>query len=206
VGYAVSNETCQNGQWINPWISGQVKVSPRFNCKEDGMTRYITIGTACLALVLTAGAALAQAPSDAANQAATSTEAAATAAKDSPELVGQLSKELEATPEQAAGAAGALFNLAKSRLKPEEFSQISSAVPGMDSLLKAAPSAGGAVGTTGALAEAAGAAGCLAAATSAFSQLGLKPDTVSKAVTVVTDFVSKSGNAQAASLLTGALK
>jgi Protein of unknown function VcgC/VcgE (DUF2780) len=170
------------------------------------MTRHMTIGTACLALVVTAGLARAQTPSDTANQAGASTEAAATAAKDSPELVGQLSKELEATPEQAAGAAGALFGLAKSRLKPEEFSQIASAVPGMESLLKAAPSAGGAVGTTGALADAAGAAGGLAAATSAFSKLGLKPDMVTKALPVLTDFVSKSGGAQAASLLSGALK
>jgi hypothetical protein len=182
------------------------RVGPPFNCKKDGMTQHMTIGTACLALIVAAGLARAQTPSDTANQTATSTEAAATAAKDSPELVGQLSNELEATPEQAAGAAGALFSLAKSRLKPEEFSQIASAVPGMDSLLKAAPSTAGAVGTTGALADAAGAEGGLAAATSAFSQLGLKPDMVSKAVPVLTDFVSKSGNVQAASLLTDALK
>ena len=38
---------------------------------------------------------------------------AVSAAKASPELVGALSKELGATPEQAAGAAGSLFGLAK---------------------------------------------------------------------------------------------
>ena len=48
-------------------------------------------------------------------------------------------------------AAGSLFGIPKSRLKPEEFGQISKAVPGMDSLLKAAPSAASAVGTAGAL-------------------------------------------------------
>jgi Protein of unknown function VcgC/VcgE (DUF2780) len=69
--------------------------------------------------------------------------AAADAAKASPDLVNALSKEIGATPEQAAGAAGALFNVAKSRLKPEQFSQIAAAVPGMDSLLSAAPAAGG---------------------------------------------------------------
>ncbi len=46
-----------------------------------------------------------------------------------PELVGQLAKELGSTPAQAEGAAGSLFGLAKSRLKPEEFAQVAKAVP-----------------------------------------------------------------------------
>ncbi len=61
----------------------------------------------------------------------------------SPELVGMLTKDLNVTPKQATGGAGALFGLAKSRLKPDQFSQVAAAVPGMDGLLKAAPSAGG---------------------------------------------------------------
>jgi hypothetical protein len=134
-------------------------------------------------------------------------QAASAAAKASPELVEALGKEIGASPEQAAGAAGALFGVAKSRLKPEEFSQVASAVPGMDALLSAAPKgAGGAVGTAGALSQAAGAAGGLASAASAFSSLGLKPDMVAKAVPILTSFVSKSGGANVASLLAGALK
>src|SRR5262245_26492812 len=85
--------------------------------------------------------------------------AAAAAAKASPELVTALSKELGATAEQSAGAAGALFGLAKSRLKPAEFAQVEKAVPGMGALLKAAPSTQGTVGTSGALSEVAGSAG-----------------------------------------------
>jgi hypothetical protein len=134
-----------------------------------------------------------------------SSEAAAMAAKASPDLVTALSKELGATPEQSAGAAGALFGLAKSRLQPAEFSQVAAAVPGMDALLKAAPAAPGAVGTSGALSSL-GAAGGLAQAASAFKSLGLSPDLVSKAVPVLTSFVSKSGGANVASLLGGALK
>jgi hypothetical protein len=127
------------------------------------------------------------------------------AAKASPELVGALSKEIGGTPAQSAGAAGALFGLAKSRLKPEEFGQVSKAVPGMDALLKAAPALG-AVGTSGAMSQLAGAAGGLASMTSAFSKLGLKPEMVSKAIPVLTSFVGKSGGAGVASLLAGALK
>jgi hypothetical protein len=127
--------------------------------------------------------------------------AAASAAKASPELVSSLAKELGSTSEQAAGAAGALFGLAKSKLKPEEFSQVAKAVPGMDMLLKAAPALGAAAGG-----GAAGAASGLASLGSAFSKIGLKPDMVSKAIPVLTSFVSKSGGASVGSLLAGVLK
>jgi hypothetical protein len=123
--------------------------------------------------------------------------AAAAAAKASPELVSALSGEIGGSREQAAGAAGALFGLAKSRLKPEEFGQISKAVPGMDLLLGAAPALGG-----GALSQVGG----LASMASAFSKLGLKPEMVAKAIPILTQFVSKSGGANLGTLLAGALK
>lgn len=133
--------------------------------------------------------------------------AGAAAAKASPELVGALSKEIGASPEQAAGAAGALFGVAQSRLKPEEFSQVSAAVPGMDALLKASPALGAApTGTAGALSQLGGSAAGLGAAASAFSKLGLSPGLVAKAVPILTSFVSKSGGANVGSLLAGVLK
>jgi hypothetical protein len=166
---------------------------------------YLAFVYGALMFVFATGA-LAYAFTVEAGSQAVGTPDAAAAAKASPELVGALSKELGATPEQSAGAAGALFGVAKSRLKADEFSQISGAVPGMDALLKAAPPAGGAVGTSGALAQAAGSAGGLAAAANAFTKLGLKPDMVGKAVPVLTSFVTKSGGANLGSLLAGALK
>jgi hypothetical protein len=143
---------------------------------------------------------------DAAKKAPAANEEAAAAVKASPDLVNALSKEMGSTPEQAAGAAGALFGVAKTRLKADEFTQVSKAVPGMDSLLKAAPMASAAAGTSGALGQLAGSAGGLATAASAFSKLGLKPELVAKAVPVLTSFVSKSGGAGVGSLLAGALK
>ena len=133
---------------------------------------------------------------------------AAAAAKASPELVGALTKELGTTPEQAAGAAGALFGVAKSRLSADEFSQVAQAVPGMDALLGAAPSTSAGAGPAGigGLSKSVGTAGSLASAASAFSKLGLKPDLVGKAVPVLTSFVSKSGGANVGQLLAGALK
>src|SRR6185436_13648793 len=163
-------------------------------------------GHASLCLALIAVLAVRGAAPRAAGLQSSAPAAAAAAAKASPELVGSLSKEIGATPEQAAGAAGALFGLAKSRLKADEFSQVAKAVPGMASLLAAAPAAGGAVGTAGGLSQITGAAGGLASAASAFSKLGLNPQMVAKAVPVLTSFVTKSGGASVGSLLAGALK
>jgi hypothetical protein len=166
------------------------------------MTRQRFLGMGCVALLVMsltgslAGAAGSQAP--------VATAEAAAAAKASPELVGALSKEIGGTPEQAAGAAGALFGIAQSRLKPDQFSQVAKAVPGMDALLKAAPAAG--TGASGAVSQIAGSATGLASAASAFSKLGLKPDMVAKAVPFLTSFVGKSGGASVGNLLAGVLK
>jgi hypothetical protein len=134
-----------------------------------------------------------------------SADAASAAAKASPELVGALSKEIGATPEQAAGAAGTLFGVAKSRLSAAEFSQVAKAVPGMDALLKAAP-ASSAPGGANPLSQLSGSAGGLATAAASFSKLGLNPDMVAKAVPVLTSMVTKSGGASVGNLLAGALK
>lgn len=130
--------------------------------------------------------------------------AASAAAQASPDLVAALSKEMGTTPEQSAGAAGALFGIAKSRLKAAEFAQIAKAVPGMSALLKAAPSGGATANSP--LSQVAASAGGLASASSAFSKLGLSPDLAAKAIPVLTSFVTKSGGASVGNLLAGALK
>jgi len=134
------------------------------------------------------------------------TPAAAQGQSPSPELVGKLTKELNVTPEQATGGAGALFGLAKSRLKPDEFSQVSKAVPGMDGVLNAAPkeSAGSSLGSISSALPSG--AGGLASVAGSFNKLGLSPDMVTKFVPVLTQFVQSKGGAKAGSLLAGALK
>jgi Protein of unknown function VcgC/VcgE (DUF2780) len=135
-------------------------------------------------------------------------DTSAAAAKASPELVAAISKEIGSTPEQAAGAAGTLFGLAKSRLKADDFAKISKAVPGMDLLLKAAPSAAASSGggPADALSQLAGTVGSIPAVASKFSKLGLKPEMVPAVATTLTSFVTKSGGAGLGSLLAGALK
>lgn len=144
----------------------------------------------------------------AAQQTAAQTKAAKAAATANPELIGSLAKELNSTPEQAAGAAGAIFGAAKSQLKPAEFADISKSVPGMSSMLGAAPSTGGGVGgtmskVTGAVT---GGGGALGPVTAAFSKLGLKPEMVSMALPVVSNYVTKKGGAKLGALLANVLK
>lgn len=154
------------------------------------MLRHRTVIVVCTFLLLAATARSASAQASA---------AMAAAAKASPELVAMLAKEIGASPDASAGAAGALFGLAKSRLKADEFSQVSKAVPGMDSLLAAAPALGAMSGVGG------GAAG-LASMAASFSKLGLKPEMVTKAASTLVAYVTKSGGANVGSLLAGVLK
>ena len=112
-----------------------------------------------------------------------------------PELLADFGKELQLTPSQAEGAAGAIFGAARAKLPAGDWAKVSKAVPGMDAMLKAAPSAGPL-----------GAAGGLAGAMAAFQKLGLKPDLVAKAVPLVLKYVGKTGGADVASLLAGVLK
>ena len=179
-----------------PLSNARRRVSP------GGTILVVTLAAGLAAATIAEAAGQAQAP--AGKPAEPATAAASAAAQANPELVDALSKEIGASPAQAAGAAGALFGVAKSRLKADEFSQVSKAVPGMDALLGAAPAA--AIGTTGALSQVAGSAAGLAGAASAFSKLGLKPELVAKAIPVLTNYVSKSGGAQVAGLLSSVLK
>ncbi len=124
----------------------------------------------------------------------------------SPELVGQLTKELSITPAQATGGAGALFGLAKSRLSAADFSKVAAAVPGMSSFLKAAPATSQASGFSGITSSLPGGLGGIASTAEAFQKLGLSPEMVGKFVPILTKFVESKGGTSVGSLLSGALK
>lgn len=152
-----------------------------------------------LILALTAVSAL---------QAQAQTTQPAKAKTPSPELVGQLTKGLSIKPEQAIGGAGALFGLAKTRLKPEDFTKVADVVPDMGGLLDAAPKpkqgAAGALGTMGDMVP--GKAGGLASVAGSFKSLGLSPEMATKFVPIMTKFVNLKGGAGVADLLGGVLK
>jgi hypothetical protein len=163
------------------------------------------------------------------------TEALSAAAKASPDFVKGLAKELGSTPEQAAGAAGVLFTIAKALLKPEDFAQVEKAVPGMDALLAAVPADAGTSGATSALpgssftptpgfassspsaitmpASSAAPAGTpvtaqnwIGSAIAGFMKMGIKPDMIAKAVPYLSGYLKKHGTAGLGSLLGGLLK
>ena len=127
----------------------------------------------------------------------------ATASSD---LVSSLTDSLGITSEQASGAAGAIFDYAKKNLSAEDFATIASGIPGMDGLLKAAPSgdSGSLLSQAGSmLGDSAGSAGGLASLAGAFESLGLDADMVNQILPLVYDYVGGASGADALSLLQG---
>ena len=126
----------------------------------------------------------------------------------SPELVGQVVNELGVTPKQAQAAAGTVFGLSKTKLSEADFAKVASVVPGMEGLLKSAPT-GGKQSALDVIAGQAGAAsglGAIAGVASQLSKLGLKPEQIAKLAPTVIKAVQSKGGAEIASLLAGALK
>jgi hypothetical protein len=121
-------------------------------------------------------------------------------------LVTQLSKGLSITRPQARGGAGSLFALAKSRLSSDEFSKISSAVPGMSTLLKAAPSSGQSSELSALEGSLPGNMGRMAEVAGAFHKLGLSPEMAGKFLPIMSKFVETRGGQSTAALLEKALK
>ncbi len=121
-------------------------------------------------------------------------------------LIGQLTKQLSVTPTQARGGAGTLFALAKTRLSADEFSKVSSAVPSMSSLLKAAPVASESSPLSSLEGALPGNMGRMAETADAFHKLGLSPEMAGKFLPVMTKYVESRGGSSTASLLEKALK
>ena len=126
---------------------------------------------------------------------------------DTGKLIGQLVDLLGVTRPQAEGGAGAVFQQAKSNMSAGDFSQLSSALPGIDSLIKAAPESGG--GLAGKASSMLGSSSTsltgLSALTDSFSKLGLAPDMVDKYVNVILEYAQSEGGQQAMTLLKSAL-
>lgn len=142
----------------------------------------------------------------------------ALAAADAAGLVGALTSQLGVNQQQAEGGAGALFGLAKQRMAPDQFGQVEQSVPGIGSLISAAPALGGGQSSGGGLGGMAGGAlgslggggatgglGALAPLAGSFSQLGLSPDMAGKFLPVILQYLNGNGAGSAAGLLKGAL-
>ena len=116
---------------------------------------------------------------------------------DATGLVNLLTQELGVTQEQAKGGAGAIFNTAKEKLSPADFSQVENAVPGMNDLLQAAPKPDALSSLLG--------GGDMGSLASSFSQLGLSPDMIGQFTPVILDYVESTGGAAVRNILQGVL-
>ncbi|MES9992563.1 MAG: DUF2780 domain-containing protein [Candidatus Thiodiazotropha sp.] len=123
-------------------------------------------------------------------------------------LLDSLTGQLGISTEQATGGAGALFNLAKSRLPSEEFSQIASVVPDMESLIAAAPAVAESSGSAAAVANLLGGEADLAGIAglaNAFSELGLSADMISNFTPIILDYLQQAGGNSVMEIMQGAL-
>jgi hypothetical protein len=114
------------------------------------------------------------------------------------------------TAAQAQGGAGALFQVAKTKMQPDAFAQLEQAVPGMNEMLGAVPAqtqpSGGLAGRLSSITGASGGtAGNLVAVVSAFQQQGMSPAMVQQFVPVVVDYVKAHGNEALLNSLSAAL-
>lgn len=126
------------------------------------------------------------------------------------ELTNLLVQRLGVTPQQAMGGAGALLQVAKTRMNPQAFAQLSQQVPDVQQLLEAVPALkqqSGALGLAGKLASLSGDSSIsnLVTAVSIFKQLGMKPETIQKFAPVVVDYVRGNTNEAIAGGLKAAL-
>ena len=120
------------------------------------------------------------------------------------ELIDQLTKTLGISETQAKGGAGLLFKQAKEKLSGEDFTKVSSSVPGIDGLINAAPASGG--GLLGGVTKMFGGGSGLAGLAGGFSKLGLDSGMIGKFVPIILSFVQSKGGDGVKAILEKVLK
>mgnify|MGYP000090619004 CR=1 FL=1 len=125
-------------------------------------------------------------------------------------LTDALVKQLGVSETQAEGGSGALLEMAKSNMSEADFGELSKSIPGIDSLIGAAPeqkATSSSDNLLGSLANATGNDSLISAAGLAdtFQKLDLSSDMVGQFVPVIVDYVKTNGGEGAANLLSSAL-
>ncbi|UZE96826.1 DUF2780 domain-containing protein [Alkalimarinus alittae] len=116
-------------------------------------------------------------------------------------LIPTLTQQLGVTETQAQGGMGSLLGMAKQSLSSGEFEQLGAGVPGMDTLLAAAPalSGGSKAGGLGSMLSGAGglasSVGGMAQLTQQFEALGLSSDMIAQFANIAVQYFSQGGNA-----------
>jgi len=121
-------------------------------------------------------------------------------------LLPMLTSQLGVTDTQAEGGMGSLLQVAQGTLSSDEFGQLSQGIPGIDSLLAAAPALGskssGGNAITDMLANAGGLAaglGSMGKLTEQFEALGLSPEMIIQFANIAISYFSSSDETEGAS-------
>ena len=129
-------------------------------------------------------------------------------------LISSLTQQLDVTPKQAEGGAGAMFGYAKSNLSAQDFGTVSSSLPGVEALIAkapqvAAPKSGGGSSLMGSVGSLLGTAGKgLTSAdqlSQSFSSLGLAPAMIQQFAPIVMQYAEQVGGPGVAQILQGSL-
>ena len=124
-------------------------------------------------------------------------------------LVASLTDNLGVSTEQATGGMGAILNYAKQNISSEKFSQLSSAIPGVDSLLNAVPavatlSEGGLGGLMNKAAEYSDSLKSINDLKNQFDTLGLDTGMIMKYVSQAQQYLDTPQGQEAKTMLTDA--
>jgi hypothetical protein len=126
------------------------------------------------------------------------------------ELLQILEQKLGISEEQAKAGVGLILKLVKEKLDPEEFDEVSGAVPGAEDLIASSPKSGGIAGALGGIASsfggAAGQLGGIAGIASGFKKLNLDADMVGKFIPIILSFVESKGGSTVKAILEKVLK
>ncbi len=120
-------------------------------------------------------------------------------------LINSLTSGLGVSKQQATGGAGAIFDYAKNNMSAADFTKVANGLPGIDSLIGAAPQAdsGGLLGGISSLGGSSG--GAMGELAGRFGTLGLSPESINEFIPVILEYAQSEGGAQVMNLLKGAL-
>jgi hypothetical protein len=124
-------------------------------------------------------------------------------------LINLLTGSLGVTDGQAKGGAGAIFDLVKQKVSPEDFLTVTKALPGVESLLDFAPKSREIGSSVGGLSSSFGgksqSLGTVASLAESFNKLGLGSEMVDKYTKVVLDFAKSEAGQSVMNIIKGAL-
>lgn len=111
-------------------------------------------------------------------------------------LTSMLTSTLGVTADQAKGGVGSILTLAQEKLIKGDFDKVAAAIPGASTYVEQAKALGA---VTGPIRN-------LDGLKASLGKLGMQPETVSKFIPAVTNFVGKAGGPEVGNLLEGVLK